>query len=94
MAHPFTDGNGRFARIMAHAAMSQLCDLTMPTIALAPALYREGALLAASLHSLSDTGSWDSFSSIFCHIVANAIKITEEVIELENWPNEGASRAV
>ena len=77
-AHPFTDGNGRFARMLMHIGLAQICGLSIPTIALAPAFYRQGRSLRASMNTLCASGDWDAFAANLCRLLAGSITLTRE----------------
>ena len=44
--------------------------------ALAPALYLNGAKVAAALRQLSETGEWDEFNAVFAQVLADAASMT------------------
>ena len=72
MAHPFSDGNGRFARLMVHAALARCTELRRPQIALAPAFYRradefERALTAPTNPELAP------YNAVFLSILEDAL---------------------
>lgn len=79
MAHPFSDGNGRFARLMVHAALARCAGLSRPEIALAPAFYRSADALGAALTALSESGEWRPFNALFLSILEDALALTGEL---------------
>lgn len=76
MAHPFSDGNGRAARVMVHAALARCAELDLPVVALAPAFYRRADSLASALHKLSDHHDWPAFYSVFLAVLEDAAALT------------------
>lgn len=60
-AHPFSDSNGRFARLLAQAGLARAGGLTRPCLPLAPVFYRNNETLAAGLKHLSEEGDWAPF---------------------------------
>lgn len=79
MAHPFSDGNGRFARVMVHAALAQCSDLAGPAIALAPAFYRRAEALGSALTGLSEHGDWSEFNRVFFSVLGDAMAVTRSL---------------
>jgi len=77
MAHPFSDGNGRFARLMVHAALARCAGLRGPEIALAPAFYRRAEGLGAAVTALSKSGDWVPFNAVFLGILEDALVLTK-----------------
>lgn len=77
MAHPFSDGNGRFARSMIHAALSRCAKLNEPALALAPAFYRRAQELGEALTLLSRSRDWTIFNSVFLSILEDSLLITK-----------------
>jgi Fic/DOC family protein len=77
MAHPFSDGNGRFARLMVHAALAKCAGLRRPEIALAPAFYRRAAALGGAITALSESGDWPPFNAVFLSILEDALAHTK-----------------
>ena len=76
MTHPFSDGNGRFARLMVHAALAHCAGLAGPRMALAPAFYRRAEELASALTVLSEHGDWSVFNSVFFSTLDDALTQT------------------
>jgi len=76
MAHPFSDGNGRFARLMVHAALARCAGIERPVIALAPAFYRRARELGAALTALSADADWSAFNATFLSILEDALTLT------------------
>jgi Fic/DOC family len=72
MAHPFADGNGRFARLMVHAALARAAGLDRPLVALAPACYRRGRALGEALTALGESGDWREFNALFLALLGDA----------------------
>jgi Fic family protein len=79
LTHPFSDGNGRFARLMVHAALARCAGLGGPTIALAPAFYRNAESLGAALTRVSDRGDWSALYRVFFSTFAEALAQTREL---------------
>lgn len=77
MAHPFSDGNGRFARLMVHAALARAAGLDRPLIALAPAFYRRGRTLGVALTALAASGDLRPFNALFLSVLGGGIALTE-----------------
>ena len=77
MTHPFSDGNGRFARLMVNAALARCAGLEQPEIALAPSFYRRGEGLAVALHALSDDQEWSPLVSVFLSVLEEAVSLTQ-----------------
>ncbi len=73
MAHPFSDANGRFARLMVHAALARTAGLARPSLALAPAFYRHAGRLAAALHNVSEHADWSHFHDAFFAVLRDAL---------------------
>ncbi|HTU12711.1 MAG TPA: hypothetical protein VMG08_17615 [Allosphingosinicella sp.] len=73
MAHPFSDANGRFARLLVHAGLARCAGATLPAVALAPAFYRRAATLGRALTALSDSGDWVPFNDLFLTILEEAL---------------------
>lgn len=76
MAHPFSDGNGRFARLMVHAALARCAGLGRPGIALAPAFYRRADAIGAALTALGESGEWPPFNALFLSVLDDALALT------------------
>jgi hypothetical protein len=76
MSHPFSDGNGRFARLMVHAALAKCAGLRRPEIALAPAFYRRANALGAAVTALSESQDWQPFNAVFLSILEDALALT------------------
>jgi len=85
MAHPFSDGNGRFARLMAHAALARAAGLDRPLVALAPACYRRGRALGAALTALGESGDWPAFNAIFFTVLREAVALTRALLRGSDW---------
>jgi len=83
MTHPFSDGNGRFGRLMVHAALGRCAGLTGPKIALAPAFYRRGEALALALTALSQDGDWSEFNRVFLSALDDAVTFTRSLYREE-----------
>ena len=79
MAHPFTDGNGRFARLLFASALARQLDLTLPCIAFAPSFYRHAEGASTALSVLSATKDWGPLTKVLIEIVDEAIMLTELV---------------
>lgn len=73
MTHPFSDGNGRFARLMVHAALAHSAGLAGPRLALAPAFYRRAEALGSALTALSEHGDWSGFNRVFFSTLEDAL---------------------
>jgi hypothetical protein len=67
MAHPFSDGNGRFARLLVHAALARCAGLDLPVLALA---------------ALSGDGDWPAFNAVFFSVLRDAIALTRALRRL------------
>jgi Fic family protein len=76
MTHPFSDGNGRFARLMVHAGLAQSAGVTAPLIALAPAFYRHADALGAALNKLHFQADWAGFYGVFFSTLDDALRLT------------------
>ncbi|TMJ18859.1 MAG: hypothetical protein E6G92_03260 [Alphaproteobacteria bacterium] len=76
MTHPFSDGNGRVARVMVHAALARNLGLDSPKIALAPAFYRRGEALASALNTLNEHGDWSKINRVFFSVLDEAALLT------------------
>lgn len=76
MTHPFSDGNGRFARLMVHAALAHCAGLAGPRIALAPAFYRRAEELGSALTALSQDGDWSGYNRVFFSTLEDALMQT------------------
>jgi hypothetical protein len=74
MAHPFSDGNGRLARMLIYAALIKTAGLSQPSLALAPTFYRNARYLAQSLDDLSRDGDWGSFYEVFFNVLGKALR--------------------
>lgn len=79
MTHPFSDGNGRFARLMVHGALARCAGLDGPRIALAPAFYRRAEALASALTVLSETGDWSELNEVFFAALGEALALTRSL---------------
>jgi len=73
LTHPFSDANGRFGRLMVHVALGRCADLRGPTIALAPAFYRNAESLGAALTQVSERGDWSGFYRVFFGTLVEAL---------------------
>lgn len=82
MAHPFSDGNGRFAKLMVHAALARCAGLRRPEIALAPAFYRRADEMGRALTALSETRNWAPFHALFLSILEDALNLTRRLHRL------------
>jgi hypothetical protein len=80
MTHPFSDGNGRFARLMVHAGLAQSAGMTGPMIALAPAFYRRADALGAALNNLHAQGDWKGFYRVFFSTLDEALRLTRALV--------------
>lgn len=76
MAHPFSDGNGRFARLTVHAGLARASGLALPAMALAPAFYRRGEALGRALTALSASQDWGPFYSLFLSTLDDSLTLT------------------
>jgi len=76
MAHPFSDGNGRFARLMVQAGIARATGLALPAVALAPAFYRRGDALGRALTALGASRDWAPFYDLFLSILEDAVALT------------------
>jgi len=79
LTHPFSDGNGRFARLMVHIALGRCAGLDGPKIALAPAFYLRAESLGTALATVSDHGDWSAFYQAFFSTLSLALAATREV---------------
>lgn len=79
MSHPFTDGNGRFARLLFASALARQLNLTLPCIAFAPSFYRHAERASTALSVLSATKDWRPLTEVLIKIVDEAIMLTELV---------------
>lgn len=77
MAHPFTDGNGRFARVLFASILAREFGLTLPCIAFAPSFYRYGERLHDAMAWLSKRGDWQRLILVMIEIVDDAIRLTK-----------------
>lgn len=73
MAHPFSDANGRFARVMVLGALARVAGLQSPCLPLGPAFYRNARALGEALHALSRDGDWNAFSDVFLLALGHAL---------------------
>jgi Fic/DOC family len=78
LAHPFRDGNGRFARAFFQGCLAAHVGLKAPVIAMAPSFYRHMTPLTAALEALSDQGNWEGFVDAFAAAVRDAIADSRE----------------
>lgn len=86
MAHPFSDGNGRFARLMVHAALARCAGLRRPEIALAPAFYRRADEIGRALTALNATRNWALFHGVFLSVLEDALSLTKRLHRLRRGP--------
>jgi hypothetical protein len=77
LSHPYSDGNGRLARGLAHAALANRMRYHCPFLPIGPALLidRENAVLEG-VH-LSATGDWDRFVCYFNSRIQFAVELTK-----------------
>lgn len=76
MAHPFSDGNGRFARLLFATQLSKDLDVeTFPYLPLAPSFYRHAERTAAAMSILSRSGDWAPLNRVALSIVADALSL-------------------
>jgi len=76
MAHPFSDGNGRFARLMVQAGLARAAGLILPAVGLAPAFYRRGDAFGRSLTALSTDCDWGPYYGLFLSVLEDALTLT------------------
>jgi hypothetical protein len=76
MTHPFSDGNGRFARLLVHAALARCAGFNGPKIALAPAFYRRAEAFGAALTRVSEQGDWSALHRVFFSTLSEALEMT------------------
>ena len=76
LAHPYSDGNGRFARYMIHAALAHIGVTSGPVVALAPAFYRRAETMAAALEELSERNDWTGYFDVFLGLLGEAADLT------------------
>lgn len=81
MAHPFSDGNGRFGRLLTHAALARCADTDCISIALGPAFYLHAKQLGQALDLLTTSGDWTAFNQAFLHMLDDAVMLTDKVIK-------------
>lgn len=79
MAHPFSDGNGRFARLLVHVALARCTGLRRPEIALAPAFYRRAGAMGRALTALSESRDWAPFNALFLSVLEDALALTKAI---------------
>ncbi|TPG52238.1 Fic family protein [Sphingomonas glacialis] len=77
MAHPFTDGNGRFARVLFASILAREFGLPLPCIAFAPSFYRYGERLHDAMAWLSIRGDWQRLTQVMIEIVDDAVNLTK-----------------
>lgn len=82
MAHPFSDGNGRFARLMVHAALGRCARLGRPELALAPAFYRRADTLGRAMGRLSRDRDWEPVNAVVLSILEDAVTLTRALHRL------------
>lgn len=76
MAHPFSDGNGRFARLLFATQLPEDLDLEVfPYLPLAPSFYRHAERVAAAISTLSQAGDWAPLNSVMVSIVTDALSL-------------------
>jgi hypothetical protein len=75
MAHPFEDGNGRFARLLFAVTLAAQLRV-IPCLALAPSFYRHAERLSAALTTLSCTEDWQPLTTMLIRVVEEAITTT------------------
>jgi Fic/DOC family len=80
MTHPFSDGNGRFARLMVHAGLAQSAGMRGSMIALAPAFYRRADALGAALNNLHSHADWEGFYRLFFSTLDDALQLTRSLV--------------
>jgi Fic/DOC family len=80
MTHPFSDGNGRFARLMIHAGLEQSAGVTGPLIALAPAFYRRADALSSALNNLHFHADWTGFYRVFFSTLDDALQLSRALV--------------
>ena len=73
LAHPFRDGNGRFARAFFQGCLASQLGLRAPIIAMAPAFYRNMAIMVSAFDTLSREGDWDVFVEVFVQTMIEAV---------------------
>lgn len=71
-AHPFSDANGRVARLMIHAALAAKFRLAAPVVAIAPTFYRRAETLKSALNHLSYSHCWNTFARVFIGVMEEA----------------------
>ena len=76
-SHPYSDGNGRFARALTHAVLLRKRSRPIAPIALAPAVYGKRDELSHALVDLCRTGVWDRYYETFIGTLEAAIAIAQ-----------------
>ncbi|MFN3815566.1 Fic family protein [Brevundimonas sp.] len=80
LSHPFTDGNGRLARMMFQASLARTSGLHMPVIPLGPIIYLYHKVMIANLVYLSRTGDWTHFVEFMSRITRRAITFSGQCV--------------
>lgn len=76
IAHHFPDGNGRLARALLLAALAREADLQAPSIAHAPAFYKNASTVADGLQALSRDGDWGAFTLVLVRVLREAMEMS------------------
>ena len=81
MSHPFRDGNGRMSRLMLHAGLAKILDLSWPALPLAPFFYQRAESIGDQLSHLNFTRKWDGFYIFMLNFI-------DEICSSVTMPND------
>jgi len=77
LSHPYSDGNGRLARSLTIACLSNRYRGLLPLLPLGPAFYACAPTVTAGLQVLAATANWSYFMSAFCGLINEALRLSE-----------------
>jgi hypothetical protein len=79
IAHPLSDGNGRFARAALQAGLARGGLIATPCLAPAPVFCLRAAEIRAALSELSRTGDWPRYFERMGGVLAECLALVEAV---------------
>jgi hypothetical protein len=77
-AHPFMDGNGRYARWLVHHALARLIEQPLSFLPLGPIHYLYAERIGHALRELSINKDWSNYFEIYTQVLETSLRIARK----------------
>lgn len=82
ISHPYTDGNGRLARVGFQRALARRSQLSAPLLPLGPLIYANHKAVIAALVHVGTTGRWEPMLTTMAQLVRKSSAFTRTQLEV------------